>query len=306
MQRVAQIQEREIHKVLFPTVGSFLPLLEAKKEAILKTPKRTFAYGPTPRHKLDIYYPPESSLEGQTKILVFCYGGGFTSGSRTLPAPAELAYGNLGMHFSRQGFITIIPDYRLSPEVKHPEQATDIRDALLWVVENPQSLLFNGVTNPDIDSFYVMGHSAGAVNVFTMLALPELYSDVLHPKIGGVILFSAAYTYDATNLRTVQAGTVKEYFGGDATSKLPLSLLQAADANRVASFPRILLGVSQRDPQSFLDGSKIFSDALVARGVKHEEFIAQGHNHISVTFCLGTGEGEDWAADVARWISSTA
>ncbi len=209
------------------------------------------------------------------------------------------------MHFSRKGFITIVPDYRLSPEVKHPEQAADIRDALLWVVENPQSLLFNGVTNPDINSLYVMGHSAGAVNVFSMLASPELYSDVLHPKIGGVILFSGAYAYDATSLPTLQASTVKEYFAGEVTSKLPLSVLQTADANRVASFPRILLGVSERDPQSFLDGSKMFSDALVARGVKHEQFIAEGHNHLSVTFCLGTGEGEEWSADVARWISNT-
>lgn len=34
--------------------------------------------------------------------------------------------------------------------------------------------------------------------------------------------------------------------------------------------------------------------------------IAKGHNHISVTFSLGTGnrEGEEWADEFVRWMNN--
>lgn len=204
------------------------------------------------------------------------------------------------MYFSQQGIVTVVPDYRLSPEVKHPEAARDVRDAVEWVLDNPHCLRL-GVVQPEVDSIYVMGHSAGACNVFTMLTHPELKSDVLQSKIAGIVLLSGAYTYDSTNLPIILPAVVKDYYGGEEVipAKLPLALLNSFD---VSSLPRILLGVSERDPPSFLTVSKIFEDALSSLKVPHDTFIAKGHNHISVNYCLGTGEGEEWAAEVVSWI----
>ncbi|KAK0234589.1 Alpha/Beta hydrolase protein [Armillaria nabsnona] len=304
MDKVAEIQQTDVPEILFPTVGIFLPLLEAKREKVLGTSKRVFQYGATDRHKLDIYYPSSASASSKSPILFFCYGGGFNTGARVLPPPADLSYGNLGSYFADQGFITIIPDYRLVPDVQHPGAAQDVRDAMQWVVDNPEKLAFGGVTEPDLDALFVMGHSAGAMNVFTILITPELYSATLHPKIKGAVLFAGAYTFEETP--SFMTAAVEQYYGGfeHQKEKLPLGLLQAASDEKIASLPRLLLGIAERDPESLVNASKNFQLALEARGLTYDKFVAAGHNHISVTFALSTGQGEEWASDVVKWIRS--
>ncbi|KAK0200319.1 alpha/beta-hydrolase [Desarmillaria ectypa] len=291
--------------LILTAVGIFLPLLEAKREKILGTSKRTFQYGATERHKLDIYYPsttPASS--SKSPLLFFCYGGGFNTGARVLPPPADLTYANLASYFTDQGFITIIPDYRLVPDIQHPGAAQDVRDAMQWVVDNPDKLAFGGVTEPDLDALFVMGHSAGAMNMFTVLITPELYSATLHPKIKGAVLFAGAYTFE--EMPSFMTIAVEQYYGPAPAQrgKLPLGLLQAATEEKIASLPRLLLGIAERDPDSLINASENFQSALKARGLIYDKFVAAGHNHISVTFALGTGQGEEWASDVVKWISS--
>ena len=236
-------------------------------------------------------------------MLVFVYGGGLTSGSRNLPPPAELAYGNLGTYFSQRGFVTVIPDYRLSPDVKYPVAAQDVRDAIEWIVDHPENLSFAGGT-ADVESLYVMGHSAGCVNVVTALLSPEVHSPSLQSKIKGVVLFSGAHVHDSAEVNTWQPDVVRDYYGGaeEIQKKLPLGLLQNASDEMVRALPRILVGTAEWDPPSFLAASNILSDALAVRSVSHEHFVAKGHNHISVNFALGAGECEDWAREVIDWI----
>ncbi|KAJ7463314.1 hypothetical protein FB451DRAFT_1370760 [Mycena latifolia] len=50
----------------------------------------------------------------------------------TLPALAELGYGNLGLYFSKLGFLTLIPRYRLAPATIFPGPARNLRAALAW------------------------------------------------------------------------------------------------------------------------------------------------------------------------------
>ncbi|SJL06524.1 uncharacterized protein ARMOST_09865 [Armillaria ostoyae] len=203
-----------------------------------------------------------------------------------------------------QGVITIIPDYRLVPDVQHPGAARDVRDAMQWVIDNPKKFAFGGVTEPDLDALFVMGHSAGAMNVFTILITPELYSATLHPKIKGAVLFAGAYTFE--EMPSVMTAAVEQYYGGfeHQREKLPLGLLQAASDEKIASLPRLLLGIAERDPESLVNASKNFQLALEARGLTYDKFVAAGHNHISVTFALSTGQGEEWASDVVKWIRS--
>ncbi|KAK0486600.1 Alpha/Beta hydrolase protein [Armillaria novae-zelandiae] len=304
MDKVADIQQRDVPEILFPTVGIFLPFLEAKREKILGTSKRTFQYGATDRHKLDIYYPSAASASSKNPILFFCYGGGFNTGARVLPPPADISYGNLGSYFADQGLITIIPDYRLVPAVQHPGAAQDVRDAMQWAVDNPEKLALGGAADPDLDALFVMGHSAGAMNMFTILITPELYSATLHPRIKGAVLFAGAYTLE--EMPSFMTAAVEQYYGdfGNQKERLPLGLLRAASDEKVASLPRLLLGIAERDPESLVDASKNFQLALDARGVTYDKFVAAGHNHISVSFALSTGQGEEWASDVGKWIRS--
>ncbi len=250
--------------------------------------RESHQYGPTDRHRLDVYYPPNTRPD--TPILVFSYGGGFYIGARTLPAPADIIYHNLSSFFATRGFVTVVPDYRLVDSgVQFPGAAQDVRDAMQWVVDNPSF--------PDSD-IYVLGHSAGAMNMFTILALPELYSPTLHPRIKGAILLSGCYTFE--DMPADMKESVRLYYGEDAEAKrrVPLALLDLASVPT----PRLLLGIGERDIPCLHPAMEKFDEALKAKGVSYDELVAKGHNHISLVFALGTGQGEEWADDVVKWI----
>ncbi|KAK0477967.1 Alpha/Beta hydrolase protein [Armillaria novae-zelandiae] len=288
MEQIAQVQGREINDILEPTLNAFVPILEAKRASIEKTIRESHQYGPTARHTLDIYYPQNTRPD--TPILVFSYGGGFYIGGRTLPAPAEIIYHNLGSFFATRGFITVVPDYRLVDSgVQFPGAAQDVCDAMQWAVDN--------LPFPDSD-IYVLGHSAGAMNMFTILALPELYSPTLHPRIKGAILLSGCYTFE--DMPADMKDSVRLHYGEDAEAKrrVPLALLESASVPT----PRLLLGIGERDIPCLDPAMNKFSAALKEKGLSCDEFVANGHNHVSLVFALGTGQGEEWAEDVVKWI----
>ncbi|KAK0442226.1 Alpha/Beta hydrolase protein [Armillaria borealis] len=288
MEQIAQIQGREISDILVPTINAFLPTLEAKRASIEKTTRESHQYGPTDRHTLDVYYPPTPCPD--TPILVFSYGGGFYMGGRTLPAPADIIYHNLGSFFATRGFITVVPDYRLvDSSVQFPGATQDVWDAIQWVVDN--------LPFPDSD-IYVLGHSAGATNMFTILALPELYSPTLHSRIKGAILLSGCYTFE--DMPADMKESVRLYYGKDVEAKqrVPLTLVDSASVLT----PRLLLGIGERDIPCLHPAMEKFGEALKVRGVSYDDFVAKGHNHVRLVFALGTGQGGEWAEDVIKWI----
>ena len=80
-------------------------------------------YGSGPRQKLDIYAPP---LARKAPVVVFFYGGSWNSGDR-------VDYGFLGTALAAQGFVTVLPDYRLVPEFRFPSFVEDGASAIAWV-----------------------------------------------------------------------------------------------------------------------------------------------------------------------------
>lgn len=123
---------------------------------------RDQAYGDHPRQKLDVYTPPQG--DGRPKpVLVFLYGGSWDSGEKETFPFAALA-------FARQGFVTVVPDYRLVPEVRYPVFLEDNAAAVRWARDN--AARFGG----DPDRLLIVGHSAGAYNA-AMLALDQRWLD---------------------------------------------------------------------------------------------------------------------------------
>ena len=70
------------------------------------------SFGPQPRQKLDIWAPITPS-DKPRDVVVFFYGGSWNSGDRAL-------YGFAGRALAERGYIVVIPDYRLVPEVRYP------------------------------------------------------------------------------------------------------------------------------------------------------------------------------------------
>lgn len=118
-------------------------------------PGSDIAYGPLPRQKLDVYTPKRGARAAP--VLVFFYGGSWNSGRRQ-------DYAFAGRALASRGFVTIVPDYRLYPEVRYPEFLRDGAAAIRWARDHAAE--YGG----DPKRIVLAGHSAGAYNA-VMLAL---------------------------------------------------------------------------------------------------------------------------------------
>ncbi|MGV1681929.1 alpha/beta hydrolase [Sphingopyxis sp. NJF-3] len=115
------------------------------------------SYGEGPRRLLDIWAPEAAQAGDRLPVIVFFYGGGWSSGDRE-------HYGFAGRALAEEGFVTVIPDYRLAPKAHWPDFLHDSAAAVAWVQAHIGD--FGG----DPDRIALMGHSAGAYNA-AMLAL---------------------------------------------------------------------------------------------------------------------------------------
>jgi acetyl esterase/lipase len=115
------------------------------------------AYGSGSRQRLDIYTPTTAAPAGGWPLVVFFYGGSWTSGERA-------AYRFVGAALASSGVLTLVADYRLYPEVRYPEFLNDSAQAVAYGIEHAAPL----GANPK--RVFAMGHSAGAYNA-AMLAL---------------------------------------------------------------------------------------------------------------------------------------
>ena len=136
-----------------------------------------------PRHILDVYR--QDGAENQP-VLIFIHGGGWTGGSKN-------GYGFLGNFFARQGYTTVIANYRLtdssSGRVVHPGHIEDVARAFAWTVTNIAD--YGG--NPE--KVFLSGHSAGG-HLVSLLAVDPRYlkaHGMTPDNIAGVISLSGVY-----------------------------------------------------------------------------------------------------------------
>jgi acetyl esterase/lipase len=140
------------------------------------------AYAKGERHGLDVYAPKD--LQGTLPVMVFFYGGAWNQGKRQ-------EYEFVGRALAAQGFVTVVPDYRLTPETTFPGFLEDCAAALRWVQDNIAT--YGG----DPSRIVLSGHSAGAYNA-VMMALDKSYVELAgfdSSTIKGVVGLSGAYDF---------------------------------------------------------------------------------------------------------------
>lgn len=108
---------------------------------------------PEHRNRLDIYAPEEANAP----VVVFLYGGGWRNGRKD-------SYRFVAAELARLGFVTVVPDYRVYPDVRFPGFLFDASEAVAWTKRNIAR--YGG----DPNRLFVMGHSAGA-HIAAMLTL---------------------------------------------------------------------------------------------------------------------------------------
>jgi acetyl esterase/lipase len=142
---------------------------------------KSIPFGSDARQKLDIYMP-----KGKLKapIIVFVYGGSWATGRRQ-------DYDFVATSLAAKGYMTVVPDYRLVPNVHFPVFIEDGALSVAWVQANAKK--YGG--NPD--QIILVGHSAGAYNVM-MLALDTKYlknAGANLTSIKGVVGLSGPYDF---------------------------------------------------------------------------------------------------------------
>jgi acetyl esterase/lipase len=234
----------------------------APKDAA-RTRERGVAYGPLERQALDVYAPRHST--GPAPVAVFFYGGSWDTGRRQ-------DYGWVGRALAAQGFLAIVPDYRLYPAVRYPGFVEDGALAVRWAVEHARAL------GGDPDRIVLVGHSAGAYNA-AMLALDDrwLKAAGVDPKV--VRAFAGlSGPYDFLPL---DGPITRRTFG-----EFPdLPATQPGAYARPGS-PPAFLATGDGDTTVRPRNTRILAAALRAQGVTVEERHYAGLNHADTVLAL--------------------
>jgi acetyl esterase/lipase len=102
-------------------------------------------YGQDPRQRLDVYSPRQAT---NRPVVIFWYGGSWVKGKKS-------NYRFVGTTLAERGFVAVLPDYRLYPQVSFPAFDEDGAKAVAWVEQHVQEL------GGDPHHIILMGHSAG-------------------------------------------------------------------------------------------------------------------------------------------------
>lgn len=152
---------------------------------------RDIAYGPGPRQRLDVYRANTSS--GDAPVIVFFYGGSWKRGDRG-------DYEFIGEAFTRRGFVVVVPDYRVYPDVKFPAFVADAARAVGWTRANIRA--YGG----DPDRLFVAGHSAGA-HIAALVALDPEYLGAVGlsgREVCGLVGLAGPYAFDPLGVPDVR------------------------------------------------------------------------------------------------------
>ena len=155
----------------------------APRDAGVRRVERDAAYGSNERQKLDVY-APQVGDGAFLPVLVFYYGGSWRSGDKN-------DYEWLGAALAAQGFIVVVPNYRLVPDVVFPAFLEDCAAAVRWTTDHVNA--YGG----DAARIVLSGHSAGAYNAI-MLALARDYlalAGVDAQRVRGAIGLAGPYDF---------------------------------------------------------------------------------------------------------------
>lgn len=222
------------------------------------------AYGQGPRQTLDVYRPPADITENDA-IILFLYGGSWTSGSKEL-------YGFAGQALAARGFTTVIPDYRLYPDVQFPSFVEDVAAAYAWT---DRTLARTCGARPII----IAGHSAGG-HMAALLALDRKYiaaqpAEVAPPA--AVIGLAGPYTFEPT----VWPSTKAAFASVATTPDVPRPITYVRPGA-----PPFLLVHGLADDLVNLKNTRELAAALTAVGTSVEVQTYENIGHIGLVLSL--------------------
>jgi acetyl esterase/lipase len=181
-------------------------------------------YGADPRQRLDVYVPRQSAKH-RPPMVVFFYGGSWQSGRRQ-------DYLFVGEALASRGFVVVIPDYRLYPQVVFPGFMQDAAMAVSWARTHAAAY------GADPERVFLAGHSAGAQIALLLTTDRSWLAEAGIPShaLAGAIGLAGPYDFlplQDTTLERIFPPAVRE-------ASQPVRFVQGGE-------PPVFLGVGLRD-----------------------------------------------------------
>jgi acetyl esterase/lipase len=211
------------------------------------------------RGLLDVYAPSNAA---EAPLVVFFYGGGWEDGNRA-------DYRFAAMALAKRGIVTMVPDYRLYPDVRFPDFIDDGARAVRWARRNATEF------GADPGLIFLVGHSAGAY-IAAMLALDHTRLDPASAQaLAGMVGLAGPYDF-----LPLQSDVLKRIFapaGGDLRASQPIAYARG-DATPM------LLVTGLRDKTVNPDNSRKLATRIRALGGRAE---TRFYKHIDHTLVMG-------------------
>ncbi len=222
------------------------------------------AYAPGPRGKLDVYHPRHG--QSGAPVAVFFYGGSWQSGDRGF-------YRFVGAELAARGIVTVIPDYRVYPQVRYPDFLRDNAAAVAFVKLHAAQWGANPA------KLFLVGHSAGAFDA-VMLGVDRrwLAEQGLDPEVDLAGVIGLAGPYDFLPLHDPK---LKIIFGPEA---------QLRDTQPIAHVdgraPPMLLLAGSADTTVDPGNTTRMAAAVRSRGGNVEARVYPGVGHVGLIIAL--------------------
>jgi acetyl esterase/lipase len=252
------------------TACSAVDLLNATVSTDTYRRTQGLAYGPHARHRIDVYQPIKEV--GQAPLVVFFYGGSWSAGERA-------DYRFVGEALASVGIVTLVADYRLSPQFRYPAFLQDSAQAVRWALDHAPAY------GADPARVFVMGHSAGAYNA-AMVALDRRWlaaQGVSPARLAGWI--GLAGPYDFLPISDAQTRIAFDWPGTSADSQ---PLFHASQA----SPPALLLAPTLDSTVNPQRSTVAMAQRLKGHGVRVESALYDSVSHVTLVAAM---------APVLRW-----
>lgn len=226
---------------------------------------RNIAYGGDQRQALDIYAPKNTSA---APMAIFFYGGTWQSGDKA-------TYAFVASALAARGVVTVVPDYRLYPDVRYPAFLQDGAAVVRWAKDHGKS--YGG----DPNKIYLIGHSAGAY-IAAMLALDKrwLGEQRLDPArdLKGFVGISGPYDFLPFDDKIVA-----DIFSPARTPESTQPVNQVRPGN-----PPVLLLHGQSDDVVYPRNSMALDKKLRSVGSPVQTKLYPGVGHIGIIGAMGS------------------
>jgi acetyl esterase/lipase len=279
------------------------------------------------RQRLDVFAP--KGLDG-APVVLFVHGGGWMIGDKNLLG----FYRGVGKFLAEHGVVAVLCNYRLSPEVQHPEHVKDVARAFAWTRRHVRD--YGG----DPDHIFLCGHSAGG-HLVALLATDETYlkdpglklTDEDRAAIRGVIGVSGVYSIPGRDdFQVIMAEMLNGLMKRAGAKPFPAMLMSShvaaslkglnpfqvvfgndRDVAEKASpvkyvrpgLPPFLLLYAENDLPKLPEMAREFGKALADKGNRVEVKRIDGTDHIMILFTMSRPD-DPTAAALLKFIAANS